>query len=72
MKPPRSSPLYTGHENERYIEAINDERFVVAVRLDPAFDFKKYTQARAYLDIDEGSPNCDDITQARDRSKHST
>lgn len=52
---PRSHPLYTGDENERYIEAVNNERFEVFVKLDKSFDFKTYNQARVVLIIDGGS-----------------
>ncbi|KAI7320046.1 hypothetical protein KC315_g9561 [Hortaea werneckii] len=65
---PRSSPLYTGQKNERYIEAANNERFEVFVKLDQSFDFKKCTQARASLDIDGGSIGCYDIL-AKSRRK---
>ncbi|KAI7490553.1 hypothetical protein KC357_g1932 [Hortaea werneckii] len=65
---PRSSPLYTGQTNERYIEAVNNERFAVFVKLDQSFDFKKCTQARASLDIDGGGIGCYDIL-AKSRRK---
>ncbi|KAI7157842.1 hypothetical protein KC349_g5311 [Hortaea werneckii] len=58
---PKSSPFYTGHENERYIEAVSGERFEVFVKLDKSFDFKNYTQARADLNIDGGSIDCYEI-----------
>ncbi|RMZ27123.1 hypothetical protein D0859_08809, partial [Hortaea werneckii] len=70
---PRSSPLYTGEKNERFIEAVNDERFEVVVKLDPAFDFKKYTQVRAYLDIDGGTIGCfDTLVKPEQRAEIST
>lgn len=54
-KAPRSSPLYTGDENKRYIEAVNNERFEVCVMLDRWFDFKTCDQARVVLSMDGGS-----------------
>ncbi|KAI6861247.1 hypothetical protein KC338_g6677 [Hortaea werneckii] len=50
---PRSS-LCPGRENERYIEAVNEERFEVVVRLCPGFDFKEYNMAKVSLSIDGG------------------
>lgn len=64
---PRSSPLYTGFKNERYIEAVNDERFEVVVTLDSAFDFKNYTQASVDLVIDGGSISCYDVLAKPER-----
>ncbi|KAI6889355.1 hypothetical protein KC360_g4443 [Hortaea werneckii] len=55
---PRSSPLYTGQKNERYIEAVNDERFEMFARLDPAFDFKKYAEVNICMTIDGGGISC--------------
>ncbi|RMX98929.1 hypothetical protein D0868_09817, partial [Hortaea werneckii] len=54
-KAPRSSPLYTGDENKRYIEAVNNEQFEVCVMLDRWFDFKTCDQARVVLSMDGGS-----------------
>ncbi|KAI6909294.1 hypothetical protein KC318_g3921 [Hortaea werneckii] len=50
---PRPS-ISPGRENERYIEAVNDERFEVVVRLCPDFDFKEYNTAKVSLSIDGG------------------
>lgn len=58
---PRSSPLYTGYGNERYIEAVSGERFAVFVKLDQSFDFKNYTQARVSIAIDGASIGCEDF-----------
>ncbi|RMY39208.1 hypothetical protein D0865_12885 [Hortaea werneckii] len=58
---PRSSPLYTGQKNERYIEAVNDERFEVVVKLEPAFDFKMYTGVKVCTNIDGGGISCHTI-----------
>ncbi|GAB1737987.1 hypothetical protein NU219Hw_g2499t1 [Hortaea werneckii] len=67
---PRSSPLYTGRKNERYIEAVNDERFEVVVKLDSTFEFRKYTEAMASLKLDGGSISCfDTLAKPKQRAK---
>lgn len=52
---PRCSPLFTGNANERYVEAITDERFELGVKVAATFDFKKYTHLEITYSIDGGA-----------------
>lgn len=52
---PPESALFTGDANERYIEAVTDERFVVCARVMEDFDFKGAPAVRLILDLDRGS-----------------
>jgi len=49
---PSNSPVYSGNRNERYIEAVDGQRFVMGVRVHPQFDRKGYKKVRAQYYID--------------------
>lgn len=70
-KAPRSPPLCASDEKERYIEAVNNERFEVFVKLDESFDFKTYNQARVYIAMD-GCIFCASVLSKPKRNKEST
>lgn len=51
---PRHSPCFTGEANERYIEAVTDERFQMEVSIPSGFDFKDATHLQITYNIDRG------------------
>ena len=52
---PHDSPLFTGNERERYIEAVTDERFEMVVLLHSEFSFLGETYAQILCDVDGGT-----------------
>ncbi|KAK3649271.1 hypothetical protein LTR56_006172 [Elasticomyces elasticus] len=52
---PKESPLYTGAENECYISAVTNERFIMRVNIPKTFDFKKSTHVQISYLIDGGT-----------------
>lgn len=54
---PRNSPLYNGKPNERFIQAITNERFQVRVRIPEGFKFGSSDWATVRCHIDGSTSN---------------
>jgi hypothetical protein len=52
---PTTSPSFAGDRNQIYIEAVDDERFVIVVDLLPEFDFQGYKHLRITYELDGAS-----------------
>ncbi|KAK5122856.1 hypothetical protein LTR85_003771 [Meristemomyces frigidus] len=66
---PESSPLFTGMANERYIEALTDQRFEVGVVLPVSFDFKKNTHVQVSYTIDGEASGVEHVEKPNRRRK---
>lgn len=55
---PKTSKVYSGNPNERYIEAVSGERFFVVVRLLHEFNFKGAPKVCVVYTVDKGAGYC--------------
>jgi hypothetical protein len=65
---PPGTPKYTSDPNEKYIEAITDERFRIVVKLLRGFDFMGSPKVNVTYYVDQGKIVCSTLSKNKSSS----